>query len=105
MTTPQIIDDLIECGVSILNPQVGANGVDELERRCKGKVCVNLDLSRQEFPFWAPDEIKERIREAVMKLSAKEGGLMLFAECEPDVPLENIEAICEAFEEICFGAP
>lgn len=28
---------------------------------------------------------------------------MLYAECEPDVPLENIEAICQALEEV--GGP
>jgi len=28
---------------------------------------------------------------------------MLHAECEPDVPLENIEAICQVFGEIGAG--
>jgi hypothetical protein len=26
---------------------------------------------------------------------------MLFAECEPDVPLENIDAICTVLERVC----
>jgi hypothetical protein len=26
---------------------------------------------------------------------------MLYAECEPDVPLENIDAICTALERVC----
>lgn len=98
----EIIDDLIDCGVTILNPQLGANGLNGLVEKCKGKVCVDLDLSRQDFPFCPPGEIKEHVREAVAKLGSREGGLMLYAECEPDVPLENIEAICEAFEECCF---
>ncbi|MGQ9629848.1 MAG: hypothetical protein ACUVXI_05960 [bacterium] len=39
--------------------------------------------------------------EAIDVLGSDEGGLMLSAECEPDVPLENIEAICEVLEERC----
>jgi len=94
-----IIGDLIECGVTVLNPQIRANGLDGLVTECKGKVCVNLDLDRQLFPFCTPADIREHVREAVVKLGAKEGGLMLSAECEPDVPLENIEAICQALED------
>ena len=30
-----------------------------------------------------------------------EGGLMLLAECEPDVPLENIATICDTVERLC----
>ena len=30
-----------------------------------------------------------------------EGGLMLHAECEPDVSLDNIEVICKTLEKIC----
>ena len=41
------------------------------------------------------------MRDAYEALYLPEGGLMLIAECEPDVPLENIEAICLALEETC----
>lgn len=94
----EIIPDLIECGVTVLNPQIRANGLDGLVEMCKGKLAVNLDLDRQLFPFCTPADIDEHIKEAVVKLGSKEGGLMLSAECEPDVPLENIEAICNALE-------
>jgi len=94
----EIIPDLIECGVTVLNPQIRANGIDGLVQMCKGKVAVNLDLDRQLFPFCTPEDIHEHIKETVVKLGSKEGGLMLSAECEPDVPLENIEAICQALE-------
>lgn len=93
-----IIGDLIDCGVDVLNPQVRANGLDHLVRECKGKVCVNLDLDRQLFPFATPQQIDDHVREAVDKLASPEGGLWLHAECGPDVPLENIEAICTALE-------
>lgn len=98
----EIIQDLIECGVSVLNPQVRANGLDKLAREAKGKVCIDLDLDRQMFPFCSPKEIEEHVEEAVMKLGSQEGGLMLRAEVGPDVPLENIEAICSALERYMF---
>ena len=94
----EIIEDLIECGVTVLNPQIRANTLDGLVAVCKGNVCVNLDLDRQLFPFATPEEIHAHVGEAVMRLGAPEGGLMLSAECEPDMPLENIEAICQALE-------
>lgn len=94
----EIIPDLIECGVTILNPQVGANGLENLARACKGKVCVDLDLDRQHFPFWTAAEIDEHVRRAVEVLGAPEGGLWLKAEIGDDVPLSNVEAICAALE-------
>ena len=99
----EIIPDLIESGVNILNPQIRANTLEGLQRYAKGKVCINLDLDRQLFPFAKPDELKAHVHEAVDALAMEEGGLMLYAECEPDIPLENIEAICEAFEKV--GGP
>jgi uroporphyrinogen-III decarboxylase len=50
------------------------------------------------FPFGSPADIDKHIRDVVARLGMKEGGLMLTAECAPDVPLENIEAICQAME-------
>jgi uroporphyrinogen decarboxylase len=94
----EIIPDLVDCGVKVVNPQVGANGLDNLARVCKGKVCVDLDLDRQMFPFFTPAEVDAHIREAVEKLGAPEGGLWLKAEFNHDVPLEIIDAACTAME-------
>jgi len=94
----EIIPDLIECGVNVLNPQIRANGLDNLVRTCKGKVCVNLDLDRQLFPFCTPSEIDRHVRECVEALGSPEGGLWLVAEIAQDIPLENIEAIAVALE-------
>jgi hypothetical protein len=94
----EIIPDLIDCGVNVVNPQVRANGLDQLADVAKGKVCIDLDLDRQLFPFCSPGDIDEHVHEAVAKLGSPEGGLWLKAEIGPDVPLENIEAICVALE-------
>jgi len=97
----EIIPDLVECGVTIINPQVRANTLEGLERVAKGRVCIDLDLDRQMFPFATPERIREHIKEAIDRLALPEGGLMLYAEVEPDVPLRNIEAICDCLEEFC----
>jgi len=89
----EIIPDLQEVGVSVINPQFRANGLDNLVRVCKGKICVSLDLDRQMFPFATPQEIDDHIYEAVRSLGMKEGGLWLIAEISQDIPLENIRAI------------
>ena len=94
----EIIPDLIDCGVQVVNPQARANGLENLAAVCGGKVCVYLDLDRQLFPFATPAEIEDHVREAVETLGSPEGGLMLSAECAPDVPLETIQAICVALE-------
>ena len=96
----EIIDDLVECGVNIINPQIRANGLERLEKVAKGKVCIHLDLDRQLFPFASRQELENHIWKATKMLGLKKGGLMLYAECEPDVPLENIETICQVFEEV-----
>ncbi|MBI5724649.1 MAG: hypothetical protein HZA50_11870 [Planctomycetes bacterium] len=92
----EIIPDLADCGVNVVNPQIRANGLDNLVGVCKGKVCIDLDLDRQLFPFAAPDEIDRHVRECVEAMGSPAGGLWLTAEVDDGVPLENIEAICLA---------
>jgi hypothetical protein len=94
----EIIPDLVDVGVKIVNPQSRANGLDNLARVCKGKVCIDLDLDRQLFPLATPAEIDAHVREAVKKLGSRQGGLWLKAEINYDVPVDNIEAVCTALE-------
>ncbi|MFP4057587.1 MAG: uroporphyrinogen decarboxylase family protein [Candidatus Brocadiia bacterium] len=94
----EIIPDLKDCGVDVINPQVRANGLDTLVEVCKGKICVDLDLDRQLFPFATPARLDAHVRQAVEALGSPRGGLWLKAEIGPDVPLANVEAICTALE-------
>jgi uroporphyrinogen decarboxylase len=100
----EIIPDLIETGVRVLNPQIRANGLEGLRQVARGKVAINQDLDRQLFPFASPSEIEDHVGEVFEGLYLEEGGLMLLAECGPDVPLQNVDAICRAFERLC-GLP
>ena len=36
-----IMEDIVECGVDIVNPQFRANGLDDLVRVCKGKIPID----------------------------------------------------------------
>jgi hypothetical protein len=94
----EIIQDLVDCGVNVVNPQIRANGLENLARVAKGKVCVDLDLDRQLFPFCRPEDIDGHVREAVETLGSPAGGLWLKGEIGPDVPLQTIDAICTALE-------
>jgi hypothetical protein len=94
----EIIPDLVECGVDVVNPQVRANGLEGLAAQCKGKVCIDLDLDRQMFPFATAREIDRHVERCVRELGSPEGGLWLKAEIGEDVPLENVEAIFAALE-------
>jgi uroporphyrinogen decarboxylase len=98
-----IIDDLIECGVSVHDPQIRANTLDGIASAYKGKMCINLDLDRQMFPFCKPEDIRRQVKEVVDKLALPQGGLMVWGVIGgDDVPLENIEALCEAMEKYCL---
>ncbi len=43
----ELVDEFIVAGVSIVNPQDLCNGIDNLAREVKGRVCIDLDIDRQ----------------------------------------------------------
>jgi hypothetical protein len=98
----EIMPDLQECGVDMINPQYRSNGLDNLERVCKGKIPINLDLDRQLFPFGTPSDMRKHVEACVKRLYLPEGGLGLSIEIGPDYPLENIDAIFDAANEWRF---
>jgi len=101
----EIVDDLIECGVSMHDPQYRANTLEGIKNAYKGKLCIKLDLDRQMFPFCTPDDIDRHVGECINALLSPKGGLIVAGGfSDPDTPLENIEAICRAFEKYCYPA-
>jgi len=97
----EIVDDLLECGVSYHDPQVRACGIDGIARAYRGKLCAMVDIDEQMLPFAQPSQIEEQIREIVAKVALPEGGLMLYACPSADVPLANIEAVSTGWERHC----
>ena len=94
-----IIPDLIEVGVTILNPQDIVNGIDNLEKYAKGKVSIDLDIDRQKItPFGKPEEIDNHIKKCVEKLGSYEGGLLLIYGAYPGTPKENIAQVVKSMQ-------
>jgi uroporphyrinogen decarboxylase len=101
----EIVDDLVECGVSVHDPQLRANGLDGIVRCYKGRLCANIDLDRQAFAFIGPAAVRDMVKECLDRMYDPRGGLMLLASFwDGDTPLANIEAACAAFEDFCFPA-
>lgn len=97
----ELTDELLESGVSITNPQDLCNGIDEIARAMKGRVCIRLDIDRQDIvPHGTRKEIRDLIEEEVRKLGAPAGGLEFIAGVYPPTPPENIDALCSALEEL-----
>ena len=100
----EIVGDLIECGVSVHDPQLRAGTLDGIERAYKGKLCANVDLDRQMFAFCKPGDIRRQIERVVARMGSPEGGLMLSGSVgDGETSLDNIEAMCEAMDDYCLG--
>jgi uroporphyrinogen-III decarboxylase len=96
----ELMDQFIECGVNIINPQDLCNGIDNLAREVKGRICIRLDIDRQRIvPFGTRKEIRDLIEEEVRKLGSPAGGLELNVGIYPPTPPQNVDALCSAMEE------
>ena len=94
-----LVDDLIDGGVDVINLQDLVNGVDWIAEKFSGKVCVDLDVDRQNITFsGTPAQVDALIFEEVKKIGSKKGGLMLLYGLYPGVPLKNISAMMDAME-------
>jgi len=97
-----IIPDMIEIGVDVVNPQASIMGIRELGQEFGGKVSFLGDIDRQRIlPLGIPQEVRECVKETIEALGAFNGGYIGRGEVAPDVPLENVRAMFEAFTE--FG--
>ena len=95
-----LIPDLIAAGVTLHDPQVRANTVDGIAQVYEGKLCALVDIDEQMLPFCSPAEIRAQVLEVAEKVGTPAGGLMYYLIPTSDVPLENVEALLAAYEEI-----
>ncbi|MBD3184423.1 hypothetical protein GF312_19225 [Candidatus Poribacteria bacterium] len=94
-----IIPDLIECGVTTINPQDLVNGLENIKRLAKGKVFINLDVDRQNITvFGTPEENDAHILDCIKTLGSPGGGLSMIWGVYPATPFENIEAVVKAMD-------
>lgn len=101
-----ILDDLVEIGITILNP-VQPECMDPVAVRKRfGKRlafdgCVGTQTT---FPFGTPEDMRRRVNDLAETLEAGHGGLMLSPThvLEPEVPPENIEAFFRACDGLAY---
>jgi hypothetical protein len=92
-----LADDLLLSGVQVINVQDLVNGIDWIRDRLKGRICIDLDVDRQQVTrFGTPVQIDALIRREVAELGDKQGGLMLTCGIYPGIPLENMGALMDA---------
>lgn len=91
--------DIVSCGADIINIQDLVNGIDWIADEFGGKVCIDLDIDRQDITVrGTPEQIDKLIYDEVRKISKKEGGLIMTYGLYPGVPLENVKALMDAME-------
>ncbi len=100
----EILDDIVEIGITILNP-VQPECMDPVAiRKRYGKRlafdgCIGTQTT---FPFGTPSEMRKVVKDLAEALNARKGGLILSPThvLEPEVPLENIKAFFSACDEL-----
>ena len=98
--TWEILHDLIEVGVDVLNIQHTIMDIRAVGKEFGGKVAFRSDLDRQHIlPHGSPRQVRDHVREVVDCLGSFGGGLIGHGEVGPDVPLENVRAMFEAWRE------
>jgi len=98
--TVDLWDEFLEAGLTAFNMQVNCTGVEVIEKRLKGRMCIIADIDRQYIlPVGRPEDVREHIAEVVTRLGSRKGGLVLRIDIYPDVPLENIEAVLKAVDD------
>ena len=98
--TNDVIGDLIEIGVDVINCQVAVVGHDWIAANARGKIAFRTDIDRQQvMPFGSPAQVKEEVHRTFEACGTSEGGIVACGEVGPDMSLENVRAMYEAFRE------
>lgn len=101
-----LIEDMIECGLDILNPlqpEVAKMDRREIKTRFGDRLSFHGSISIQKtLPFGTRDDIREEVKERIETL-ASGGGFILCTthNIQPDMPIENVITLFEAYRE--FG--
>lgn len=97
-----LMEDIIRTGGDVINLQDLVNGVDNIATQLKGRISVDLDIDRQNITVnGSTKDIDDHIRECVMKIGSKEGGLSMVYQPWPPTPSENMDAVFGAMEKYC----
>ncbi|MGC9396986.1 MAG: uroporphyrinogen decarboxylase family protein, partial [Anaerolineae bacterium] len=95
-----IYPDLIEIGVDALNSQLFCMDIEALGQAYRGKITFWGEIDRQSLlPFGTPDDVKAGVHRVRRALDDGSGGVIAQCEWGNDVPMENVEAVFEAWLE------
>jgi uroporphyrinogen decarboxylase len=100
----EILDDMVEIGLTILNP-VQPECVDPIaiRRRFGKKLAFDGCVGTQStFPFGTPEDMRRVVLELDRNLEGRKGGLMLAPThvLEPEVPPENVVMFFKTCDEL-----
>lgn len=96
----EIIPDLIEIGAEVINCQISVMGHDWVRTNMKGRVAIRTDIDRQWIlPFGTEEEIRDEVQRTFEACGGSQGGIIACGEISPEVPLNNIRVMYEAFFE------
>ncbi|WP_010258696.1 uroporphyrinogen decarboxylase family protein [Treponema primitia] len=95
-----IYDDFIDLGVDAVNSQISCMGVEKVAKKYAGKITFWGELSRQDvLPFGKPDDVRKAVHQLRQNCFVNGGGLIWLSTMHSDVPLENLEALLQAWTE------
>jgi uroporphyrinogen decarboxylase len=95
----ELCENLIDVGIEVLNLQDLVNGIDWIRDHLKGRICIDLDIDRQNITrFGSPSRIAEHVAKIVETLGDPAGGLMLKFGLFHGTPIENVKAVMDAME-------
>ena len=90
----------IEMGVDAINSQLWCMGVEKVAEQFAGKITFWGEISRQNtLPNGTPEDVKASARKMMQLLRVNGGGLIGQSEMYRDVPLANVQAFYEAWDE------
>ena len=90
----------IEMGVDAINSQLWCMGVEKVAEQFAGKITFWGEISRQNtLPNGTPVDVKASARKMMQLLRVNGGGLIGQSEMNRDVPLANVQAFYEAWDE------
>jgi len=94
----ELYPEMIELGVDAINSQLWCMGVEKVAEKYAGKITFWGEISRQNtLPLGTPDDVRNCAEIMKKNLLVNGGGLIGQSEINRDVPLENIEALLDAW--------
>lgn len=101
-----LIDELIACGLDILNPlqpDTAGMGYKKIKRQFGDRISFHGAISIQKtMPYGTPEDVRNEVKDRTEKLAAQGGFIFCTAHnIQADTPVENVTALFEAYNK--FG--